>query len=124
MQVTLDRRQKLAWALAPHSDRRGAPRHPILQRCLVLDAGAVGDDAWRCIAYDLSLTGIGITLPAPVREGALLTIEPFQLAGAGPLRARVVHCRLVEWAWFCGCQFDTPLTEEMLQTWLSARLTG
>ena len=54
---------------APALERRGTPRHPLVQRCLVWPPGAVGADGWRCIAHNISPRGIGLSLPCPVRPG-------------------------------------------------------
>lgn len=102
-------------------ERRGEKRHPIQQRCIVSLAGAGGPDGWHCIAYNISANGIGILLPLRVRSGAILRIEPWGLRGAPVVEARVVHSKILEFVWMCGCEFLTPLREEQLQAWLSGK---
>ena len=97
-------------------NRREFPRYPTLQRCFVWPEGADGE-GWRCIAYNISLTGIGLTLPVPLPADAVIRVLPHGLPGARPLRARLVHVRRLEWAFLCGCEFFEPLSEAELQTW-------
>jgi hypothetical protein len=106
-------------AEAPGVERRGTPRYPILQRCLVWP-GPRGVEGWRCIAYNISPMGVGLTLPLPVQPGTVLEIEAWEFSRARPLRARVVRTAPVEFLWFCGCHFETPLAEHELRTWLKA----
>jgi len=105
------------------SERRAVPRHAILQRCLVRsgDQGPTprGPDGWRCIAYDISANGIGLTLPLPVQPGTLLEIEGWGLPANRQLRARVVRAAPVEFLWFCGCEFVDPPAESELTAWLT-----
>src|SRR5262249_34929752 len=84
---------------SPSAERRAAPRHPLLQRCFVWPPGAQGE-GWRCVAYNISATGIGLTLPLPLLPGTVLRVEPWELPAARILRARVVHVRAVECLWF------------------------
>jgi hypothetical protein len=101
------------------AERRGAPRFPLLQRCFAHPADARTGPDWQVIAYNISITGIGIALPCPVELGTELEIEAWKLPRAPRLRARVVHTRLSNFLWFCGCELFTPLTEEQLSTWLA-----
>jgi hypothetical protein len=105
-------------AVALPRERRRAPRHPTLQRCSVWPPGAQGPAGLPSIAYNISTTGIGITLPLPLPKGHLLRIEPFALPDARPLQARIVHVKPVEFLWFCGCRFVEPIREEELGVWL------
>src|SRR5262249_48674843 len=101
---------------------RSFPRYPILQRCLVVPGNApAGAEGWRCIAYNISRAGIGLTLPAPLRIGAELIITPWQLPAAPVVRARVVHSSRVDFLWFCGCEFLTPLSADEHFAWTTGR---
>jgi hypothetical protein len=99
-------------------ERRKMPRYPTLQRCLVWPPNANGPNGLRCIAYNISLTGIGLTLPLPLPRGHILRIEPYEVPGAGPIQAKIVHHKPVEFLWFCGCELLRPLTDEELKAWL------
>jgi hypothetical protein len=101
----------------PAFELRRVPRYPTLQRCNVWPPGAEGPTGLPCIAYNISASGVGITLPLPLPKGHLLRIVPFALPGARPLRARIVHLRPVEFLWFCGCEFEEPLSEAEVQIW-------
>jgi hypothetical protein len=98
---------------------RGAPRHPILQRCFVRFADASSSDAWKCIAYNISTTGIGITMPIRLQKDAVLTIQAWNLPQACTLQARVVQMKQVEFLWFTGCEFLKRLSPTELQIWRS-----
>src|SRR5437868_4551786 len=74
----------------PAVEYRGTPRYRILQRAFARLAEAEAPDNWRVIVYDVSATGLGVTLSVPLRRGTLLEIEPWRLPGAKVLRARVV----------------------------------
>ncbi len=106
-------------AAAPAVEFRQFPRHRVLQRCIARPEGVRGGEGWRGIVYDVSTGGVGIALPLPLRPGAVLEIEPWNLPGAKPLRARVVHAHRLEYIWLCGCQLQTRLRGEELQTWLT-----
>ncbi len=108
------------------ADRRRSPRHPILQRCFArpvrLSRPRPGDDrpeGWRCIAYDVSASGIGVALPFCPPAGTVLEIEPWELPGVGPLAVRVVHARPLEHLWLCGCECEVPMTPGELRGWLA-----
>jgi hypothetical protein len=100
-------------------ERRRWPRLPILQRCLAFPPGGRSSLAWPAIAYNISATGVGLTLPCPLRLGTPVEVEAWGLAGAPRLQARIVHVRRCDFLWFCGCKFLAPLTEAGLQAWLS-----
>jgi hypothetical protein len=78
-------------AQAPEVERRGAPRHIILQRCLVWPPGACRPEGWPCIAYNISTIGIGISLPCPLQPGVVLKVQAWGLPRARELEARVVE---------------------------------
>jgi hypothetical protein len=104
---------------------REFPRHPILQRCLVCeDAASSAVEGWRCIAYSISIAGIGITLPAPLKPGTVLRITPYNLRGAPLVRARIGHVTPIQFLWFCGCELLTRLTEEQCQVWTTGPWMG
>ena len=72
---------------------------------------------WRCIAYNVSAAGIGITLPDQLPEGTMLTIQAWDLPESRPLQARIVHSRPVESVWFTGCEWIKFLSDDELETW-------
>jgi hypothetical protein len=74
------------------------------------------------VAYNISASGVGVTLPLPLPEGTVLTIQAWGLPGAGPLRARIARVQPVEMFWFTGCQWLTPLSEPALRLWRSGPL--
>ena len=104
-------------------ERRGMPRFPILQRCFVWPGTRSSDPAappgWRCIAYNISATGVAVALPLPIQPGRVLEIEPWQLPGVGLLRATVVRISPVQYVWFCGCEWIEPLNNASLQAWIT-----
>jgi hypothetical protein len=102
----------------PAVERRRGPRHPIQQRCLVRPPGSALPDAWRCIAFNISASGIGLTLPLPLGPGTVLDIEPCDRPGARPVRARVAHTRRLEFLWLAGCELVRPLSAAELHAWL------
>jgi hypothetical protein len=108
-------------------ERPADGRFPILQRCLVRPVGPTlglpgsgpGTEAWRCIAYNLSPVGVGITMPFPPPRGTVLEIQPWNLPAGRPVQARVVRTSSVEFLWFCGCEFLRPLDPAELHAWLA-----
>lgn len=104
----------------PAIECRVAPRQRILQRCFIRPPETKGPEGWRCIAYNISVVGIGLALPFRLAEGTMLEILPWELAGSRPLRARVIRGSRVDSLWFCGCEFVTPLDEKELRLWTSA----
>jgi hypothetical protein len=89
----------------------------MLQRCIAWPAPA-GAEGWRCIAFDLSSSGVGLALPAPLPRGADLLVRPYGLPEtAPPLHALVVRAVCVEGVWFTGCILVQPLSEEELAVW-------
>jgi hypothetical protein len=102
----------------PSIEYRGAARHLILQRCFVWVPGGQGGEGLRCIAYNLSTSGIALAVPLPLQKGTILEVKPWELPDAPPVRARVVHAKVLEFLWCCGCELLTPLSETGLQAWL------
>ena len=98
-------------------EMRIATRYSILQRCLVIPAKDSCSEPWRCIAYNISATGIGIALPVRVPERTTLIVRPWNLPGAMPVQAVVVHVRPVKGTWFAGCEFSKRISDYELQTW-------
>jgi hypothetical protein len=101
-------------------ESRSAPRYRVLQRCHVRPPGVPAGDGWRGIVFSISATGIGVTLPLPVERGSEIDIEPWNLPGATPLRARIVHTSRLEFVWLAGCELSRRLGDEELTAWLSA----
>lgn len=99
-------------------DRREDPRYRLLQRCFVRPDGSQKVESWRCIAYNISVGGIGITMPYALEPGTLLEIEPWGLPEARTLKARIVHAKRADFLWMTGCRFDDRLNEDELQEWL------
>src|SRR5207237_898345 len=95
------------------------PRQPILQRCFVNPAETALPNAWKCIIYNISATGIGITLPVRLQDGTLLTIEAWRLPRACLLQARIVQTKQVDFCWFTGCELLKRLSDAELQIWCS-----
>jgi hypothetical protein len=98
-------------------ERRGAQRYRIILRCHVRPDGAAGSASWKAIAYDLSVSGIGVALPYPLAVYSELIIAPFGIPGASEVRARVMRVSPVSYLWFCGCELAKPLSDEVLQRW-------
>jgi len=90
-----------------------------LQRRIVHPAATSAPEAWHCIGYNISATGIGITLMVRLDPGSFLTIQAWGLAGACRLQARIVQSKRVEFLWFTGCELLKPLTDDELQIWRS-----
>jgi PilZ domain len=88
-----------------------------LQRCFVWPRGSSHPEPWRCIAYNISSNGLGITMPFPPQPGTLLQVEAWNLPGARPIEVRVVRASAIEFLWFCGCEFIRPLAADELLTW-------
>lgn len=100
-------------------ERRGARRYRLLQKCLVRPENLATSEGMHGIVYNLSVTGVGLTLPLPVRAGTVLQVEPWGLEKARPLQARVVRTALVDFTWFHGCELIEPLSEVELRAWLT-----
>jgi hypothetical protein len=103
-------------------EMRSAPRIPIKQRCFVRPGDANVPEAWPCVAYNLSTSGIGVTLPIRLQVGTMLSIEARGLPGARPLRARIVHATPFDFYWLTGCELLQPLSDADFQTWCSGWL--
>ncbi|HTK73907.1 MAG TPA: PilZ domain-containing protein [Gemmataceae bacterium] len=99
-------------------ERRSAPRHSLIQRCFAKPASSAEAEGWRCIVYNISAAGVGITLPLPLKNGAVIYIEPWNLPGAKPVHARIVRSSPLEYVWLCGCEFLSRLTDDELRAWL------
>src|SRR5947199_8216220 len=85
-------------------ERRSAHRPALIQRCFAKPAAAPGAEGWRCIVYNISVMGVGVTLPLPLKNGAVIWIEPWNLPDARPVQARVVRSSPLEYVWLCGCE--------------------
>jgi hypothetical protein len=103
-------------------EMRTTVRYPILQRCFVYPANVAAYQAWQCIAYNISATGIGVTLPIRLQDRTLLAIQAWSLAGACTLQVSIVHTKLIEHLWFTGCEFLERLPDRTLQIWRSGPL--
>jgi hypothetical protein len=114
-----------AWAAAVQSvESRSVPRYRVLQRSHVRPPGVTAEDAWRGIVFSISAGGIGVTLPLPVERNVELDIEPWNLPGARPVRARIVHTTRLENIWLVGCELSCRLSKDELDAWLATAPTG
>ena len=118
----IERWQREASAGIAPVEYRNTPRFPILQRCLIQVQGSAGGDSWRVIAFNVSVNGIGLTLPCPLQAGTILEIKAWELPAARPLKAKVVHTKLVQFTWFGGCELIGSLSDSELQAWMSGPL--
>jgi hypothetical protein len=100
-------------------EMRTKPRYPILQRCCVHSAQAAFPIILYCIGYNISATGIAVTLPVRLDKGTMLTIEAWDLPRACPLQVRVVHLKQVKLFWFTGCELTKRLSDAELRIWQS-----
>jgi hypothetical protein len=103
-------------------EMRTARRHLIMQRCFVHPVKTTAPDAWRCVAYNISAAGIGITLPARFDNGTLMTIQAWGLPRACTLQARIVRTKQVDLFWFTGCELVKRLSDTELKIWCSGPL--
>lgn len=103
-------------------EMRTGARYRILQRCFASIATAPPTETWRSIGYNVSATGIGITLPVRLRQGTLLTIHAWGLPKACALQVRVAHTRKVDSVWFTGCEFVKRISSAQLDIWRSGPL--
>jgi len=74
--------------------------------------------AWGRVR-DISTLGVGLLVDREINPGTRLIVEMAQKKPSLALRvlARVVHCRQQsETTWTIGCQFDTPLRDEDVQS--------
>jgi hypothetical protein len=102
----------------PVIERRTVPRYDILQRCFVWPHASPRVEPWRSIVYNISSSGLGITMPFPPQPGTIFQVEAWGLPGARTLEVRVLRTTAVEFLWFCGCEFTNPLPVETLRTWI------
>lgn len=107
---------------ANYVEMRVGPRKPILQRCFVYPARKSAPQVWRCIAYNISTTGIAIALPMALPQGTILSVEPWDLPKAPALRVRIIHARTVDFYWFTGCELLKRLSETELEAWCSGSI--
>jgi hypothetical protein len=103
-------------------EMRTAQRYLILQRAFAYPAGAAPARPWRSVAFDVSVGGIGITLPVRLARGTLLTIQAWNLPGAPVLQARVARANQVASHWFTGCELLTRLSDAGLRAWRSGEV--
>jgi len=103
---------------AAAQERRAAIRYRWRRPCIVRPEEAAGDGNWSGIIYDLSVIGVGLALTYPVPQGKNLIIEPLGNFRLRTMRARVVRCVQREFLWFHGCEFDNPMSDEELSSWL------
>ncbi len=97
---------------------RTTPRHRILQRCFASLPESQQGEELRCIAFNISATGIALALPFAPKQGTILVLKPWELPAAPPLLVRVMYAIPVTSLWHCGCESIAPLSEKDLQAWL------
>lgn len=117
---TIPPRQELLGE-TPTIEYRVHPRYRLLQRCLVRPQGAPRSECWRCIAHNLSVAGVGITMPCALPAGTVLEIEPWELPRAQPLQAAIVHSRAVDFLYFVGCSMVRLLSDAEVQVWVKGQ---
>ena len=100
------------------TERRQGARFRCCRKCNVWPQGGTGAGAWPGIVYNISTTGIGVVLPCPLVAGTVLTIESFGGRKDQRVRARVSRSVLQSFAFFHGCEFLEPLTDDQVQAWL------
>lgn len=109
---------------APLSTPRGNARATVRYRCAPATIGKVylGDDheyqhAW---VLNLSVTGIGLSLPRPIPAGSEATIQIRGNDGKTyDLYTRIVHCtEQPHHDWSVGGEFVQPLTADDLDNLL------
>jgi hypothetical protein len=82
----------------------------------------LSSQSWQCIAFNISATGVGVTLPICLQPGTMLTIHAWGLPDAVPLKAQVVQATSVEFVWFSDCRLLSRLNDAQLQSWRSGSL--
>jgi hypothetical protein len=100
-------------------EMRTAFRSPILQKCFAHPVKTSLAEAWRCVAYSISATGIGVTLPISLQERTVLAIQAWNLPRACPLKVRVVQAKQVDFLWLTGCELIQRLSDAELSIWQS-----
>jgi PilZ domain len=105
-------------------ERRSAKRFACCRKVLVRPEGTPGVETWAGIVYNISTSGLGVVLPYPVRAGTTLIIELWGPTPPQRVRAAVVRSTLRQFAFFHGCQFLEPLSEESLAIWVQAEPDG
>jgi hypothetical protein len=108
-------------ALGPPANRRAFVRYqcgPATPGRLSLVDGEEWQRAW---VLDLSLGGVGLLLQRPLENGLtlILHLRSDSRQQTYPLRARVVHAsRQPDGDWVVGCEFEEPLTDDVLDALL------
>src|SRR5262249_32669531 len=100
------------------AERREAPRQTIMAMCRVRLAGQPEAREWRCVAYNISQVGIGLTVPCPLQPGASGSIVPWDRPHAPPMVARRGRTVAASFFCLCGCALLTPLSEAELAEWI------
>jgi hypothetical protein len=93
-------------------------------RCALASAGRIyfPDTGETMTAWlnNLSITGIGLNLPRSLDAGQTLVLQ-VRVEGGDRMKlpARVVHSTCeVDGTWRVGCNFDAPLSNEVLESLL------
>jgi hypothetical protein len=76
-------------------------------------------DGWQGFVFSISAKGVGVSLPAAIPYGTLIEIEPWRLADAPTLQARVVRMHRLDVAWLTGCELIQRLGQAELAAWLT-----
>jgi hypothetical protein len=103
---------------AHEAERRGAERRPCDLRPFWVVAGGGAADVPPARVRDVSLTGIGLLAPRPLKpgEGLVLRLQARDGRVSRPLPVRVMHATAGgEGAWVVGCQFVRALSPRDLR---------
>jgi hypothetical protein len=101
----------------PRVEQRHSKRFSVRRRCRVRPADSTGY-GWRSMILDFSVDGISVTLPTPMRLGAILEITADDSQDS-VLRVRVIHIRPLAQLWLCGCAIELPIRDPEVRSWLS-----
>jgi len=75
-------------------------------------------ETFRARVQDISTRGIGMIMTREFKPDTLLIVELARRDGSSRLgvASRVTHSLKLGAFWSIGCEFDTPLNQEVLQT--------
>jgi hypothetical protein len=105
--------QPVAPSVLADFERRASTRHALIAQGLARPVE--GQDAiwWGATVFDLSNTGIGLSLCFPFRPGTYLAVDLHGPDGSNrSLLAKVIHARdQADGTWHVGCEFVKPLSD-------------
>jgi hypothetical protein len=100
---------------------RTARRHRWDRDACCQVARAEREPRWSARVRDISTGGVALFLLRQIPVGAALsvTLRDAQGRGLRTLPARVVHTRVhSSGRWILGCEFENPISDVELETWL------